>query len=104
MSNRTDMISRENVWDATMRLLAQLAEDWDYGEEITGETYLFSDLGFQSLDAVVLGNTLQEKFGRAIPFADLLAEIGQREVNDVTVAEWVDFSFEHLQASTPQEA
>ncbi len=81
-----------------MRLLEQLSEDWDYDEEITGATWLFSDLGFQSLDAVVLGNTLQERFGRPIPFADLLVAIGQRPVNDVTVDEWVDFTTKSLQA------
>jgi len=81
-----------------MRLLEQLSEDWDYDEEITGATWLFSDLGFQSLDAVVLGNTLQERFGRPIPFADLLVDIGIRTVNDVTVDEWVDFTTKSLQA------
>lgn len=85
-----------------MRLLAQLAEDWDYGGEITGETLLFSDLGFQSLDAVVLGNTLQERFGQPIPFADLLVDIGQRPVNDVTVDEWVDFTTRSLQSGIPE--
>lgn len=95
-------ITRTEVWDATVRLLAQLAEDWDYGGEITGETLLFSDLGFQSLDAVVLGNTLQERFGQPIPFADLLVDIGQRPVNDVTVDEWVDFTTRSLQSGIPE--
>ena len=85
-----------------MRLLEQLSEDWDYDEEITGATWLFSDLGFQSLDAVVLGNTLQERFGRPIPFADLLVAIGQRPVNDVTVDEWVDFTTKSLQVYEPE--
>ena len=85
-----------------MRLLDQLSEDWDYDEEITGATWLFSDLGFQSLDAVVLGNTLQERFGRPIPFADLLVAIGQRPVNDVTVDEWVDFTTKSLQVYEPE--
>ena len=95
-------ITRAEVWDATMRLLEQLAQDWDYGGETTEDTYLFTDLGFQSLDAVVLGNTLQEQFGQPLPFAELLADLGQRDFNDVTVKEWVDFTSRHLQASAPQ--
>lgn len=87
-----------------MRLLEQLSEDWDYDDEITGETWLFSELGFQSLDAVVLGNTLQERFGRPIPFADLLVDIGQRPVNDVTVDEWVDFTTKSLQSYDLEKA
>ncbi|MEZ4767671.1 MAG: acyl carrier protein [Caldilineales bacterium] len=97
-------ITRTEVWDATLRLLEQLSEDWDYDDEITGETWLFSELGFQSLDAVVLGNTLQERFGRPIPFADLLVDIGQRPVNDVTVDEWVDFTTKSLQSYDLEKA
>lgn len=97
-------ITRNEVWDATLRLLEQLSEDWDYGGEITGETWLFSDLGFQSLDAVVLGNTLQERFGHLDPFADLLIDIGQRPINDVTVDEWVDFTTKSLQAYELEQA
>ena len=100
MNTNTQTITRNDVWEATISLLEQLAEDWDFGEEITGDTLLFTDLGFQSLDAVILGNTLQERFGSPIPFATLLTEIGQRSVNDVTVDEWVDFTTLSLQAAT----
>lgn len=101
--NMMNTITRTEVWDATVRLLKQLAEDWDYDEEITGATWLFSDLGFQSLDAVVLGNTLQERFGRPLPYAELLTDIGQRSFNDVTVDEWVDFTTRSLQAYAPEQ-
>ena len=100
MNTNTQTITRNDVWEATISLLEQLAEGWDFGEEITGDTLLFTDLGFQSLDAVILGNTLQERFGRPIPFATLLTEIGQRSVNDVTVDEWVDFTTLSLQPAT----
>jgi acyl carrier protein len=103
MSN-VNSTSRAEVWDATVSLLRQLAEDWDYSGEIGEDTLMFGDLGFQSLDAVVLGNTLQERFGRPIPFADLLTTIGQREINDVTIAEWVDFTYNYLLTHTAREA
>ncbi len=88
--------TKQEVMNTVLSLLAQLASDWEYDGEINADTYLFSELGFQSLDAVVLGNSLQERYGQPIPYADLLAEIGQREFNDVTVGEWVDFTFRHL--------
>lgn len=103
MDTRQDSVTRTEVWDATTRLLRQLAEDWDYGGEITEETLLFSELGFQSLDAVVLGNTLQERFASPIPFADLLVDLGQRTVNDVTVGEWVDFTYRFLLTHAARE-
>lgn len=88
--------ARESVLQEVLQMLRQLAGDWGYDGDIAEETWLFADLGFQSLDAVVLGNALQERLGRPIPYGDLLAEIGQRDPQDVTVAEWVDFTLQHL--------
>jgi len=93
--------TRQAVMNTLMELLAQLAGDWDYEGAITADALLFRDLGFQSLDAVVLGNSLQEQFGHIIPYADLLSNIGQRELNDVTVGEWADFTYQHLNDRSP---
>lgn len=71
-------------------MMTTLAEDWEYDGEITPDTLLLGDLGFESLDLVVLGTSIQERYGR-LPFAELLAEIGQREEQDVTVGELVGF-------------
>ena len=92
-------ITKPEIKAHILKLLAQLARDWEYDGEITSDTFLFTDLGFQSLDAVVLGNSLQEHYGQIIPYADFLASIGQRTSNDVTVGEWVDFTYQHLNTS-----
>lgn len=89
-------VTKANIQAYILELLAQLASDWEYDGEITADTLMFTELGFQSLDAVVLGNSLQEHYGQIIPYADLLASIGQREFNDVAVGEWVDFTYQHL--------
>ena len=89
-------VTKAEVRYHILQLLARLAGDWEYGEEITSDTLLFRDLGFQSLDAVVLGNSLQEHYGQMIPYADFLAGIGQRKINDVTVGEWMDFTYQHV--------
>ena len=90
------MILKQEISDKVFALLKQLANDWEYEGEIGPETYLFSELGFQSLDVVILGNTLQEQYGQPIPYADLLAEIGQRPLNDTKVSEWIEFTYHHL--------
>ena len=90
--------TRQEITQEILTLLAQLASDWDYEGAIGVETYLFTDLGFQSLDAVVLGNSLQERFGQPIPYATLLATIGQQQFQDITVGAWIDFTVEHLQS------
>lgn len=79
-----------------LHLLNQLARDWEYSGEITPETWLFEDLGFESIDAVILASFVQEHYGRPFPFPQLLAEIGQREVKDLRISELVAFIHQHL--------
>jgi hypothetical protein len=45
---------------------------------------------------VILSATVQEFYETTLPFTDFFTEIGNREVRDVTVGEWVDFVFTHL--------
>lgn len=75
-----------------LRLINELAEDWEYDSPITADTTFVSDLGLESLDLVVLGTALQHRYGK-LPFSELLAEIGQRPVaeRDITVGELVGY-------------
>jgi acyl carrier protein len=75
-----------------LAMVDELAGDWDYDGEITPDTYFLADMGLESLDLVVLGTMIQQRYGR-LPFAEYLAEIGQRPVEerDVTIAELVAF-------------
>jgi acyl carrier protein len=77
-----------------LQLMNQLAGDWEYDGPITAGTYLFGDLGLESLDLVVLGTAIQERYGR-MPFAEFFAEIGQRPLRDLTVGELVEFIGQH---------
>lgn len=88
--------SREDIMQDMLRLLRQLAEDWEYTEDITPATRFFTDLRLASLDVVVLGTTIQEYYGQVLPFADFYAEVGKRDARDVSVGEWVDFIHRHL--------
>lgn len=85
-----------NLDSATVRgdilsILDKLSEDWEYTEEITSDTYFISDLGFESIDLVVLGTTLEKKYEKKLPFARFYAEVGLREVRDISLGEFVDF-------------
>lgn len=77
-------------------MMDQLAGDWEYSGEITPSTYLLGDLGLESLDLVVLGTMIQQRYGR-LPFAEFLAEIGQRpaEERDISVGELVAYVCQH---------
>jgi acyl carrier protein len=90
---------REDVLADILPLLRKLAGDWEYAGQITEETLLFAELGFESLDLVVLGTQIQQYYDRILPFPEFYAELGERGQQDVSVAEWVDFTYRHLNES-----
>jgi acyl carrier protein len=91
------------VLAAVLDLMSQLAGDWEYSDPITPETLLLADMGCESLDLVVLGTMLQERYGR-MPFAEFLALLGQQEMQDVSVGQLAEFVYEHAGAATAGEA
>jgi acyl carrier protein len=97
-------ITREKIQADMLMLLQKLADDWEYGGDITRDTYLLSDMGFESLDVVILSTSMQEYYKQALPFTDLFAEIGRREQRDISIGEWVDFTYRHLNSHAAQEA
>lgn len=68
----------------------------EYSGPIGRETRFFADLGLASIDAVVLGETLQDHYGRPLPFGDLMAELGQKANRDLSIGELTDFLAKHL--------
>ncbi len=94
------IIDRQTVFTTVSEILKNMLGDWEYSGTITGETFLVADLGFESLDIVIMGETIQQQYQKILPFAQFLAEVGQREVRDIRVNELVDFTLQHL-SSTP---
>ncbi|HWG45510.1 MAG TPA: acyl carrier protein [Gemmataceae bacterium] len=70
----------------------------EYSGDIGPETCFFADLGLASIDAVVLGETLEEHYGRKIPFHLFMADLGRRAVRDIKLGELVAFLHQHLSA------
>jgi acyl carrier protein len=68
----------------------------EYSGPIDRETRFFADLGLASIDAVVLGETLQEHYGRPLPFGELMADLGQRADRDLSIGELTDFLARNL--------
>ncbi len=91
-------VARDNVYQAVRELIEKLAEDWEYEDEITGDTLLVADLGLESIDVVVLGTTIQNEYDCTLPLAEFMADIGQREQRDIRIGELVDFVHQHLNA------
>jgi acyl carrier protein len=89
-------VTREAIQADVLTLLSQLARDWEYSGSISPETFLFGDLGFESIDAVVLASFVQQHYQKQFPFPQLLAELGRREVKDIRLGELVDFIHGHM--------
>jgi acyl carrier protein len=89
---------RDDIEAYVVKLLQELARDWEYSTTVGADTGLFADLGYESLDAVVLGTAIQEHYDQPMPFAELLADVGQRQVRELTVGELVSFIEAHLPA------
>jgi phosphopantetheinyl transferase/acyl carrier protein len=87
--------SRQEILDYLLHKLGELTQDWEYPDPVGPESKLFTELGFESLDAVVLCTAIQEHYQTPMPFAELLAEIGQQQ-RDLTIDELTDFVDNHL--------
>jgi acyl carrier protein len=97
------VLNRETILSDVLELVNQLAEDWEYSGDITPDTLLFADLGFESIDAVVLASFVQERYQQKFPFPELLAELGRRDVKDIRLGELVEFIHLHLNATQAGE-
>jgi len=92
---------RQEILEYLLQKMEELTQDWDYADPVRPESRLFTELGFESLDAVVLCTAIQEHYRTLMPFAELLADIG-REQRDLSINELADFVDTHLRA--PAEA
>jgi acyl carrier protein len=68
----------------------------EYSGDIGPETLFFSDLGMMSIDAVVLAETLEQRYGRRFPFPKFLAGLAERGAQDLSVGELAEFLAQNL--------
>lgn len=99
--SHTDPVVLAEVLD----LIAQMADDWEYSGDVTEDTLFLTDMGLESLDLVILGTMIQQRYGQ-LPFAEFLAEIGQRPVEqrDVSVGELVAYICLHRRPAVARGA
>jgi acyl carrier protein len=84
------MPTEQKILSDLATLLADF-QDRQYGDEITAETLFFGDLGFASIDAIVLGETLEIHYAQAIPFQRFLKQLADEHVQDIAVGRLAKF-------------
>jgi len=88
--------AREQILNEVLSLLNSVVGDWEFEGTVGNDTRVFADLALESLDLVILGSKIQERFGQTFPFPQFFAEIGQCGNHDTTIGQWVDFIGAHL--------
>lgn len=76
-----------------VELLKDFTQDWDheFEGEMTRQTWLLADLGFESIDIIQLVVAIEEMVGkRKLPFNELLMKDG-RYVDDLSIGQIADF-------------
>jgi len=96
MAERT----REQIFKDLVALFDELRDDWEYSGEITEQTSLLNDLEFESIDAVALGAAVEERYQCSFPFPEFLAELGERDVQDLLMGDLVDFVYRNLEPTS----
>lgn len=92
-NRRSEAYGKDAILHGVTDILQNMTSDWDleFSGAIGPATRLIADLAFESIDVVEFVVAIQSHFMRpSLPFEELLMEEG-RYVDDLCVAEVVDF-------------
>jgi acyl carrier protein len=98
-----ELLTRERVRHDLVELLQDAREDWDTNLEVTDQTGIFNELGFESIDAVGLSSALEGHFEQSLPFPEFMANAKQQNLKDITVGQLLDFLMQNLEASAERK-
>ncbi|MEQ8787395.1 MAG: phosphopantetheine-binding protein [Pirellulaceae bacterium] len=87
------------TYDDVLADLAQMLANFEgkeYSGEIGAQTQFFGELGYASIDAVVLSEKLEEFYGQKFPFHEFIADLRERDVDDIEVGRLAEFLHRHL--------
>jgi acyl carrier protein len=86
----------EQLYRDLAEVMARAFPDRDVSVPIGPETRAFADLGLASIELVVLGERLEQFYGRRLPFGPFLAGLRTRGADDLALGELVTFLQKHV--------
>jgi len=89
-------VSTEDEILAALAEMLRSFEGREYSGDIGRQTLFFADLGFASIDAVVLGEMLEERYHCHFAFHELLSQLAERGAVDLELGEMVSFIHHQL--------
>ena len=69
----------------------------EYSGTIDRDTKFIGDLGFSSIDVVILGETLETYYAKKLRFGAFLSELAKNNVQDVKIGDLADFLHQQIQ-------
>lgn len=87
--------NRKRVFENIRTILGKMDDDWILTNEILPDSRLVTDLGFESIDIVVLCTAIENYYRQQFPFSLFFAQVGQREERDIRIEELVDLVCRH---------
>lgn len=90
--------SRQEIVDELVHMISDITQDWDleFDGGVSEGTGLVSDLGFQSIDVVMLVGEIHKHYRRRnLPFEKVLLVDG-RYAEEIRVSDLADFLHVHL--------
>ena len=90
------MRTASELYHDLARVMATAFPDRDLPDQIGPDTRVFADLGLASIDVVVLGERLEQHYGRRLPFGPFLASLRTRGADDLALGELVTFLQQHV--------
>ena len=77
-------------------VMARAFPDRDPPADVGPATRVFADLGMASIELVVLGERLEQHYGRRLPFGSFLASLRNTGADDLQLGDLVAFLQQHV--------
>ena len=87
MSTRTP----EQIYRELAEVMTTAFPDRDPPSDVGPETRVFADLGMASIELVVLGERLEQFYGKRLPFGPFLASLRNSGAEDLQLGDLVAF-------------
>ena len=88
--------SAEQLYADLATIVATAFPDRDVSVPIGPDTRVFADIGLASIELVVLGERLEQFYGRKLPYGPFLAGLRNRGAEDLALGELVAFLQAHV--------
>ena len=91
--------SRPEILADVVELIPTVRDDAPSADDvaISDTTMFLADLGWGSLEVVILANAMQDRYEQMFPFVEWFQKIGRQGQQDISIGEWVDFVHGHLE-------